>query len=169
MSDLARLKASVADLTARVKNATTVEAGVATLVQAMADQNKQLADKIAGMSPETVTQADLDALSGQVSDLGTALDQGTAALAKAAAYDPTNPAAGNSGSQSGVSGAGIGSSGVGLTPAPSTESMQPNTAPADQPSADKPKPLAGTGADERAAAEQANPPAADVPASGSAV
>lgn len=149
MSDLTKLKASVADLTARVKNATTVEAGVATLVQDVVAQNKALAAQIAGMSPDTVTQADLDDLSQQVSDQGTALDQGTTALAKAAAFDPTLAGGAPTAQQSITSAA----ASPGLGPVGSDAAGQPRV---DQ-TGDKPKPLAGTSPDERAAAAQGNP------------
>jgi hypothetical protein len=157
MADLNKLKASVADLTARVKNAATVEAGVAAIVQTMAQQNRDLADKIASMDAGTITQTDLDDLSTQVGGLGDALDQATSSLAKAAAYDPTNPsneAGASSGDGMGQTPAADGAP-DGSAPSPDANSGSGQTFGAKHGSGSKAAPLGGTSADERAEAERA--------------
>ncbi len=94
MADLKALQASVADLTARVNADISVEASVVTLLAGIVQQNKDLAAQIAGMSADTTSQSDIDALAKQVSDTATSLDQATAPLAAAVAANqaPTPPA-----------------------------------------------------------------------------
>ena len=144
MAKLDALKASVADLTARVKRSTSVEAGVATLVQEMVAQNKALADRVANLDPDMVTQDDLDTLQKDINDSANALDSATTALASAAAYDPSADKSAGKLAQ-GQSGG-----------APATDQSAPSPSQPATPPVDKPKPIAGTSADERAAADQAN-------------
>lgn len=157
MLSLTDLQASVTDLTAKVRRATSVEAGVALTVQTIVQQNKDLEAQIAGLNPQTITQADLDAIKQQIADSAAALSDGTEALAAATANVP--PAPGNAASGGTVAdpipGSGLlmggrrgAQSGMGAGSGGSGQSYG-----ADAP--DKLKPIAGTSAEDRAEAQRA--------------
>lgn len=92
MTSLDVIIARVADLTSKVTAATTLDASVAILIQEQVVQLQTLADQIAALQANTVTQEQIDGLASTVAAQANALDQGTSALQ--AAVPVNTPAAG---------------------------------------------------------------------------
>jgi peptidoglycan hydrolase CwlO-like protein len=90
MASIEQLKAELADLVAKVAARNTAEASAAELIKGLKNENKALADQVAGLK---VGQADIDTITQQVKDTAAALDAGTQQLQASTATDGSAPPA----------------------------------------------------------------------------